>query len=82
MSIVSIQMIIDLNRIIKEQELPYQVHLRDACGKQSMWLEALNENIEETQKEKVYDEISQYFDSEKMKLEYSEDKKTFWIARG
>lgn len=82
MNIVSINMIIEVNRLLKDEEIPYQVHLRDACGRQSMWLEVKDDNTDTQKSERVYDLINKYFEKQHMVMEYSEDKMTFWVARG
>ena len=32
----------EVNRRIKERDLAYKVHLSDACGGQSMWIESMD----------------------------------------
>lgn len=39
MKVVSINDIVEVNRELAEKGLACKVHLRDACGKQTMWLE-------------------------------------------
>ena len=38
---ISFNDIIELNGLLKDQGLHFRIHLRDACGKQSCWIEPL-----------------------------------------
>lgn len=78
--IVSINMILELNHLLREKGLLFQVHLRDACGRQSMWAEALDAQASEHSSEQFYRELEAYFSRYKMKISYAPDRKTFWIA--
>ena len=40
---ISFNDIIELNGILKDQGLHFRIHLRDACGKQSCWIEPLGQ---------------------------------------
>ena len=74
MKIVSINMIIDLNKLLSNENV--KVHLRDACGKQSLWLEKLGtDEISQN----AYDIIEDYFKKEKYKLIFSDDRINFWV---
>ena len=74
MKIVSINMIIDLNKLLSNENV--KVHLRDACGKQSLWLEKLGtDEISQN----AYDMIEDYFKKEKYKLIFSDDRINFWV---
>ena len=74
MKIVSINMIIDLNKLLSNENV--KVHLRDACGKQSLWLEKLGtDEISQN----TYDIIEDYFKEENFKLIFSDDRVNFWV---
>lgn len=81
MPIVSITMIIELNKILQEKELSYKIHLSDACGKQSMWIEALSGDVLEEPSAELYRAVEEYFSKRRIRLEYSPDKHTLWAAR-
>ena len=74
MNIVSINMVVDLNKLLQDENV--KVHLRDACGKQSLWVQNLSENMIS---EKAYNVITNYFANEKFKLTFSDDKINFWV---
>ena len=74
MKIVSINMIIDLNKLLSNENV--KVHLRDACGKQSLWFEKLGtDEISQN----TYDIIEDYFKEENFKLIFSDDRVNFWV---
>ncbi len=76
MKIVSITSIIQLNKLLEERKLGVKIHLKDACGKQSMWIEALEGT---SASDEVYQLIDSFFQAERMTTEYSLDRMTFWI---
>ncbi|ABX41509.1 RDAC family protein [Lachnoclostridium phytofermentans] len=80
MKYISIAEVLTLNQKIKEADLPYQIHLRDACGKQSLWIEDLNDDKND-QKRRILEELlAEYFHSLHFILEFSEDRMNFWIS--
>lgn len=78
MKIVSIGQIVELNQILKEKNMPFIIHIRDACAGQSFFVESLN-NAKEEQKHILYDTIEKYFSDNKMKVVYANDKVNFTI---
>lgn len=73
--------VISLSEIPKLQELilpyGYKIHVHDACGGQSFSLEVINDS----QSEKVFDVLDEFFSSHNMKITYyGYDKKNF-VAR-
>lgn len=78
--IISINMILELNQLLREKGLLFLVHLRDACGRQSMWVEALGGQAFDHSAELFYQELEAYFSRHKMKISYAPDRITFWIA--
>ena len=74
MNIVSINMIIEINKLLINENA--KVHLRDACGKQSMWIEKINTDIIS---QKAYNIVVDYFEKEGFGLVFSDDKINFWV---
>lgn len=80
MKIVSISEIIDLNNILNENQIHYKVHLSDACGGQSFWLENLDTNQEKGM-EDIIRIIDTFFEEKRIPIQYSENKMSFWTVR-
>ena len=80
MKIISFNEVIDLNHRLEEKGLHFKIHLRDACGRQSMWIEPLGNLACEGNYENLYTELNQYFEENRYKIEYSEDKMNVWIV--
>lgn len=76
MKIVSITSIIQLNKLMEEKNAGIKIHLKDACGKQSMRIEMLSGT---SVGDEVYQLIDSFFNAERMSTEYSFDRMTFWI---
>ena len=83
MNIVSFNQIIELNHLLQKKELQCKVHIRDACGAQSFYIEKLGDNdrteINEDINENIYNTIDEYFQSNKMIVVYRNDKHNFTI---
>lgn len=78
MKIVAIGQIIELNNILKENQLPYKIHLRDACAMQSFSIEVLE--IENDEDKNLLSEIIEtYFLKQNMIVSYTKDKYHFII---
>ena len=79
---VGIHNIVELNSIIKEKSLEYKIHISDACGGASMWIEVLSAENSADNKDKntLLKIIEDYFEKERIKLKWSEDKMAFWTA--
>ena len=83
MKYISIAELLTLNQKIKEENLPYQIHLRDACGKQSLWIEILEgetDKKDENKKQILEELLKQYFLTLNFTIEFSEDRINFWIS--
>ncbi|WP_310604373.1 RDAC family protein [Anaerosporobacter sp.] len=80
MKIISFNEIIDLNHKLEEKELHFKIHLRDACGRQSMWIEPLGNCACEGKYEDLYRELDSYFKENGFVIEYSEDRLNIWIV--
>ncbi|MGI5891516.1 MAG: RDAC family protein [Bacillota bacterium] len=59
--IITFNEVIELNKLIEEQKLPYRVHLSDACGNQSLWIEPLGEQDSAKFFEPLHSLIEDYF---------------------
>lgn len=79
MKIVSIKQIIELNHLLKEKELEFIVHIRDACGGQSFYIEPLNHEVNQERYEEMYHTIESYFKENKMQVVYADNKYDFTI---
>ena len=79
MKIISITEILQCNEFIKGKGLEFKIHLRDACGKQSCWIEAFHEPASSTQWEELYKALEEFFSNLRFKLEYGENKTDFWL---
>ncbi|KNZ41921.1 RDAC family protein [Acetobacterium bakii] len=71
--------IIELNKKLKENNFDYKVHLSDACGGQSMWIESLGGETNPEKIELLHVLIDDYFKAMKAEVEFSWDKKSFWM---
>lgn len=79
MKIISISELLECNDFIREMGLDFRLHLRDACGKQSCWIESLSRENGKEQHEMLRKAIEEFFSRLKLKLEYGEDKMNFWL---
>jgi len=79
MKIVSITEILECNEFIKGKGLEFKIHLRDACGKQSCWIESFHDKNSSRQWEELYKVLEEFFGSLRFRLEYGEDKTNFWL---
>jgi len=79
MKIVSIAEILECNKIIEEKGFEFRIHLRDACGKQSCYIESLRSDNGEDEFKALYKILDEYFSRFHFKLEYGEDRMNFWI---
>ncbi|MDO9490665.1 hypothetical protein [Acetobacterium sp.] len=68
----------EVNRRIEERDLAYKVHLSDACGGQSMWIEAMDKANHFDNLDDLNDLIKGYFSEIHADVEFSWDKKSFW----
>lgn len=74
MRIVTIGEVVDANKALGEQGIPCKVHLSDACGRQTLWLEPLDGCDLDAAQEAVRG----FFRGLRCELEFAEDGKTFW----
>lgn len=78
--IISLVDIINCNASLKDQNLNFKIHLRDACGKQSCWIEPLEDG--QGTYDMLYPVLEEFFQSLGFQLEYSDDKINFWLNQG
>ncbi len=74
--------LIHLNERLAQQGLLSKVHLRDACGKQSLWIElSSGEKINGQELEKTKEQIEAFFAIKGMTVEFDlTGGKNFWIV--
>ena len=80
--------LIHLNERLEQQGLLSKVHLRDACGKQSLWIELPSsekpderEKIDGQELEKTKEQIVAFFAIKGMTVEFDlTGGKNFWIV--
>ena len=72
--------IIEVNGLLEEKGLNFKVHLRDACGKQSCWIEPLGNCACEGRYEEMYQVVDEYFRSKRQKIEFDETKLNFFAV--
>ncbi len=86
--IVNFYDLIHLNKRLEQQGLRSKVHLRDACGKQSLWIELPSsekpderEKIDGQELEKTKEQIEAFFAIKGMTVEFDlTGGKNFWIV--
>ena len=80
--------LIHLNERLAHQGLLSKVHLRDACGKQSLWIELPSgektdghEKINDQELEKTKEQVEAFFAIKGMTVEFDlTGGKNFWIV--
>ena len=80
--------LIHLNKRLEQQDLRSKVHLRDACGKQSLWIELPSgektderEKIDSQELEKTKEQVEAFFAIKGMTVEFDlTGGKNFWIV--
>lgn len=80
--------LIHLNERLAQQGLLSKVHLRDACGKQSLWIELSSvektdehEKIDGQELEKTKEQVEAFFAIKGMTVEFDlTSGKNFWIV--
>lgn len=78
MRIVSISEIVELNALLQKESIPYKIHVRDACAKQSFFIEALD-NEDENEKKRLYEVIETFFERQKIKVVYADNYNQFTV---
>lgn len=77
--VVTFNEIIELNQLLKEEDLQFKVHLHDACGSQSFTIESFGESKEDEATYKMVDIIEKYFNNRRIQIQFSADQLSFQI---
>ena len=80
MNYITFNEIIEVNGLLEEKGLNFKVHLRDACGKQSCWIEPLGNCACEGRYEEMYQVVEEYFRRKGQKIEFDETKLKFFCC--
>ncbi len=80
MNYITFNEMIEVNGLLEEKGLNFKVHLRDACGKQSCWIEPLGNCACEGRYEEMYQVVEEYFRSKGQKIEFDETKNSCTIG--
>ena len=74
--------LIHLNERLEQQGLLSKIHLRDTCGKQTLWIEVLSDEKNDGQTlEKTQKQIKAFFAIKGMTVEFDlTGGKNFWIV--
>lgn len=81
MNYITFNEVIEVNGLLEEKGLNFKVHLRDACGKQSCWIEPLGNCACEGRYEEMYQVVEEYFESKGQKIEFDETKLNFFVGQ-
>jgi hypothetical protein len=73
-------MIVELNKLLAQNNLEFKIHISDTCGKQSFWIEPLNPAVEMASSNELYNLIEEYFQKYTISLAYNTSKTSFWVA--
>lgn len=79
MNYITFNEMIEVNGLLEGKGLNFKVHLRDACGKQSCWIEPLGNCACEGRYEEMYQVVEEYFRSKGQKIEFDETKLNFLL---
>ena len=89
MNIIGVNDVVEANALLRENGLPYKVHLRDACGKQSCWLERLannngnaadgNGSVDDALT-RTHELLTSFFAARRVSLEFDEQGMAFWVG--
>lgn len=71
--------IVELNKRFEQQRIPYIVHLRDACGRQSAWLEAKKADEGGAGAAEARRCISEYFCKPGLCVHFDSASLSFWL---
>ena len=81
MNIISFNDIIEINGILKDMALNFRIHLRDACGGQSLWIEPMGNCACEGHYEELYQKLEDFFDKKGFILKYWDNKMQFTLEK-
>ena len=80
MNYITFNEMIEVNGLLEEKGLNFKVHLRDACGKQSCWIEPLGKCACEGRYEEMYQVVEEYFRRKGQKITFDETKLNFFAV--
>lgn len=75
MTIITFNDIIEINGILDEKHLNFKLHLRDACGGQSLWIEPLGNCACEGHYDEMYQVIERFFLGKGLTVKYWDNEK-------
>lgn len=94
MKVATITDIVEVNKLLIEQGVPCKVHLRDACGRQTMWLEltaaessktsnkVTSDNSDGPSLAKVHDAVAKLFQDRNLPVEFDPiEGINFWVKQ-
>ena len=79
MTVIGTNDVIDLNKQLSAAGLPYKIHLRDACGKQSCWIEETG-SATEADGDRMRDATVAFFAKLRVPIEFDEEGMAFWAG--
>ncbi len=73
--------IIEVNHLLEEKDLSFKLHMRDACGSQSFWIEPMSSCSCEGHYEEMQSVIAEYFAGRGISVQFLEGGLTFVIIQ-
>lgn len=77
MKTITIHQVVELNQQLQEKNLPFKIHMRDACGAQSFSVEPTGEGWKADREEAMRESIQTYFREIGAELLWTLDQKGF-----
>lgn len=77
--IVTFQEVIELNQLLEEKGLNFKLHLKDACGCQSFWMEPLSNCSCEGRYDDMMREVTKYFLNKGISIQFLENQMQFMV---
>ena len=74
---LTFQTVIDLNSLLDEKQLPFHIHLSDACGGTSLWIERKSDK---DVSDELVSLITAFFKDRWMEIRFSESRHSFWTV--
>lgn len=72
--------IIEINQILTEHGLSFKLHMRDACGSQSFWVEPMSNCSTEGRYEEMQKTIKDYFARKNIEIQFLSNPLEFMIT--
>lgn len=73
--------IVEINRRLQENKLHFKLHMRDACGSQSFWLEELDAGSCASQYDEMQKTILAYFAEKNITINFMDNPLDFVILQ-